>query len=139
MIVLNKKNQILCEKTLLISNSKLTFAFDQASAAILKARTAAVPMVRAFRYSLTLTPEIKSLITWKNILRRIAQRTRNEDDKRRFEFANVMVRDACEALNNDSFGRKLANFQPNHKSLFNFTKIIKNTTFKSQRGNPYHS
>jgi Reverse transcriptase (RNA-dependent DNA polymerase)/Endonuclease-reverse transcriptase len=106
--------------------SQIDTMVDIFTAAILEARTAAVPMVRPFRYSLTLTPEIKSLITWKNTLRRIAQRTRNEDDKRRFEFANVMVRDACEALNNDSFGRKLANFQPNHRSLFNFTKIIKN-------------
>jgi hypothetical protein len=52
--------------------SQIDTMVDIFTAAILEARTAAVPMVRPFRYSLTLTPEIKSLITWKNTLRRIA-------------------------------------------------------------------
>jgi hypothetical protein len=49
--------------------------------ALLEARTAAVPKVRPFRYSLVLTPEVKSLITLKNTQRRIAQRSRNEQEK----------------------------------------------------------
>ena len=110
----------------IVNESQIDTMVDTFTAALMEARSAAIPKVRPFRYSLILTPEIKSLITWKNTLRRIAQRTHNRNDIRRFEAANSMVRDACEGLNNDSFGRKLASFQPNHKSLFNFTKMIKN-------------
>jgi hypothetical protein len=44
------------------NESQIDTMVDTFTAAILEARTAAVLMVRPFRFSLTLTPEIKSLI-----------------------------------------------------------------------------
>ena len=109
------------------NESQIDTMIDTFTAALLEARSAAVPKVRPFRYSLVLTPEIKSLITLKNTHRRIAQRTSNVNDIRRYNTLNRAVKKACEGLSNDSFGRKLGSIQPNHKSLFSFTKIILRT------------
>ena len=108
------------------NESQIDTMIDTFTTALLEARAEAVPKTRPFRYSLVLTPEIKSLITLKNTHRRIAQRTSNRNDIRRYNVLNKAVKDACEELNNESFGRKLGSIQPNHKSLFSFTKLIKN-------------
>jgi hypothetical protein len=39
---------------------------------------------------------------------------------------NSIVKDVCQELQNKNFCQKLSSFQSNHKSLFNFTKLIKN-------------
>jgi hypothetical protein len=62
----------------------------------------------------------------KNTLRRIAQRTENIGDKRNYETLKSIVKVVCQELQNKNFCQKLSTIQPNHKSLFNFTKIIKN-------------
>jgi Reverse transcriptase (RNA-dependent DNA polymerase)/Endonuclease-reverse transcriptase len=94
--------------------------------AILEARSLSVPLVRPNRHSLTLTPELKFIISRKNAIRRIAQNTFNTAQIREYEIQNRLVRDACDALGNKSFGDKLATLRPGHKSFWNFTKIIKN-------------
>jgi hypothetical protein len=57
---------------------------------------------------------------------RIAQRTKNSGDKRNYEALNSIVKDACQELQNKNFGQKLSTIRSNHKSLFNFTKLVKN-------------
>jgi len=91
-------------------------------------------LARPNRYSLILTPEIKSLIARKNALRRIAQRSWGDPPVIRelkiseFKFHNNLVRESCSKLRNENFGNKLQSLRPGHKSLWNFTKIIKNKT-----------
>lgn len=111
---------------LIESESQIDSMIETFTATLLEARSIAVPVARPFRYSLVLTPEIQSLISRKNTLRRIAQRTKNRRDIEEYEIFNRMVRDACNELQNISFGNKLSTIQPGHKSLFSFTKIIKN-------------
>jgi hypothetical protein len=61
----------------------------------------------------------------KNTLRRIAQRTKNCGDKRNYETLNSIVKDVCQELQNKNLCQKLSTIGSNHKSLFNFTKLIK--------------
>jgi hypothetical protein len=90
--------------------------------ALLEAQKTAVPKTVPFRYSLVLTPEIKALIVRKNNLRPIAQRTKNRGDKRNYETLNSIVT----SFRKKTFGKNFAKIQSNHKSLFNFIKLIKN-------------
>jgi Reverse transcriptase (RNA-dependent DNA polymerase) len=94
----------------------------------LEARSQTVPLARPNRYSLVLTPEIKLLISRKNTLRRIAQRTRDQDDKRAYKIHNKLVRETCNELQNKNFSDKIQSLRPGHKSLWSFTKLIKNKT-----------
>jgi len=99
---------------------------DKFTELILEARHACVPLTRPFRFSLPLTPEIKSTIAYKNSLRRIVQNSRNEQDRIAFEDCNRLVRNLCQELSHKSFDNKLRSLKPGHKSFWNFTKIIKN-------------
>jgi hypothetical protein len=47
-------------------------------------------------------------------------------DKRNYETLNSSVKDVCQELQNKNFCQKLCKIQSNHKSLFNFTKLVKN-------------
>jgi hypothetical protein len=93
---------------------------------VMNARLSTIPLVRPYRHSLPLTPEIKSAITYKNTLRRIAQRSKNSEDITLFNFFNNLVRNSCEELSHESFGKKLGSLRPGHNSFWNFTKLIKN-------------
>jgi hypothetical protein len=108
------------------TSSQIDSMVEGFTTALLEARTTAVQTTVPFRCSLVLTPEIKALIARKNTLRRIAQRTKNSGGKKELETLKSIVKDICQELQNKNFGQKLSTIQPNHKSLFNFTKLIKN-------------
>jgi Reverse transcriptase (RNA-dependent DNA polymerase)/Endonuclease-reverse transcriptase len=108
------------------NESQIDLMIDTFTTVLLEARSESVPKISPFRFSLVLTEEIKSKITRRNTLRRRAQRTSNSEDIRRYRALNSIVGDACNELQNDSFGHKLSKIRPNHKSLFSFTKLIKN-------------
>jgi hypothetical protein len=108
------------------NSSQIDSVVESFTTALLEALTTAVPKTVPFRYSLVLTPEMKALIARKNTLRRIAQRTKNSGDKRNYEALNSIVKDVCQELQNKNFCEKLSTIQPNHKSLFDFKKLIKN-------------
>jgi hypothetical protein len=94
--------------------------------AILEAGSLSVPLVRPNCHSLTLTPELKFIISRKKALRQIAQNTFNTTQIREYEIQNRLVRDICDPLKNKCFGDKLATLRPSHKSFWNFTKSINN-------------
>jgi hypothetical protein len=108
------------------SNNDIDLMVQNFTNCLLEARNATVPLVQPNRFNLTLTPEIKALIGQKNTLRRRVQRTHNTDDKREYETLNRLVIDVCDTLRNNVFGNKMQTLRPGHKSLWNFTKIIKN-------------
>jgi hypothetical protein len=58
--------------------------------ATLGARSTAVPPNHSIRYHLTLTPQIKSIISQKNERRRAWQRHHNTDDRDEFGVLNNM-------------------------------------------------
>jgi hypothetical protein len=95
---------------------------------ILEARSLSVPLVRPNCHSLTLTLELKFIISRKNDLQGIAQNTFNTTQIREYEIQNSrLVRDICDALKNNCSGGKLATLSSGQKSFWNyFTKIIKN-------------
>jgi hypothetical protein len=94
--------------------------------ATLRARSTAVPLVRPNCYHLTLTFQIRSIIAQKNKRRHAWQRHHNMDDRDEYEILNNIFRDMCGGLRDISFGNKLRALRPGYKSLWGFTRIIKN-------------
>jgi hypothetical protein len=115
------------------SGLDLDVMVDTFTSVLVDARSHSVPMVRPTRFSLTLTPHIKSIIRLKNSQRHRAQRARltgNERAKKRaaalYNMLNRLVQCLVSGLSNNSFQRKISTLRPGHKSLWNFTKLIKN-------------
>jgi hypothetical protein len=94
--------------------------------AILEAKSTAVPLVRPNRYHLTLTPQIRSIIAQKNERRRLWKTHHNIDDRDEYEVLNNNFRDICGGLRDISFGNKLRDLRPGHRSFWDFARIIKN-------------
>jgi hypothetical protein len=75
----------------------------------LEARSLSVPLVRPNRYCLTLTPELKLRISRKNVLRRIAQSTKNAVPKLKVSGVTLMTEQEKAIAIAEKFFRALEN------------------------------
>jgi hypothetical protein len=117
------------------TGSKLDLDVMVDTSVMVEGRSRSVPKVWPTCFGLSLTPRIKSIIRLKNSQRHRAQRARLTGNRRArdraaalYNMLNRLVQCLTSESINNSFQNKIGTLRPGHKSLWNFTKRIKNGT-----------
>jgi hypothetical protein len=113
------------------SELDLDVMVDTFTSVMVEPRSRSVPMVQPTSFALSLIPRIKSIIRLKNSQRRRAQRARLTRNKRAraaalYNMLNRLFQCLTSELSNNSFENKIGTLRLGHKSLWNFTKLLKN-------------
>lgn len=97
---------------------------------IKRAEERAVPLVSRKSEQIKLSPEILTLISTRNCIRRQWQRTRCGTFKAQANFLDRLIKSEVNKLKNAIWNRKLSEFRSNSRQFWRATKLLKNSLNK---------